>query len=103
MDTTTRRDASPLLYLVAGFLLGAIVVGSSWLSTRETDANIVRNVTIDYMYETEPGSASGHKALAVASIEFRPGFVLVTEASGATRLFALDRMRKFSYTPTDPT
>ena len=102
MDTNAKRDASPLLYLVAGFLLGAIVVGSSWLSTRETDADMVRNVTIDYMYEYEPNSASGHKALAVASVKFRPGFVVVTEINGTTKLFALDRMRKFSYTPTDP-
>ena len=63
---------------------------------------MVRNVTIDYMYEYEPNSASGHKALAVASVEFRPGFIVVTETNGTTKLFAIDRMRKFSYTPTDP-
>ena len=102
MDTNARRDASPLLYLVAGFLLGAIVVGSSWLSTRGTDSDIVRNVTINYMYEHAPNSASGHEALAVASVEFQPDFIVVTETNGTTRLFAINRLRKFSYTPTDP-
>ena len=97
-----QRDTSPLLYLVAGFLLGAIVVGSSWLSTRETGTKIVRNVTIDYMYETDPGSASGHKALEVASIEFRQGYVIVTTINGTTELLALDRIRRFAYTPTGP-
>ena len=102
MDTKPARDVSAILHLATGFLIGAIVVGSSWLSTLGTETNIVRNVTLDYMYEDEPNSASGRKGLAVASIEFRPGFLVVTETNGTTKLLAVDRLRRFSYTPTNP-
>jgi len=101
MQPNAKRNASPVLYLLTGFLLGAIVVGAGWLFTHANDAAVVRDVTIEYMYEHEPNRASGHKALAVASVEFRPGAVVVTETNGTTKLFSLDRLRTFSYTPTN--
>ena len=95
---------APVLLVAVGFLVGAVVVGACWLSSRTAESerhNIVRNVTVDYMYETDPGSASGNSDLAVDSIEFLPGYVVMTETRGRTQLLALDRLRKFSYRPTE--
>ncbi len=63
--------------------------------------HIVRNVTVDYMYETDPGSASGHNELEVDSIEFLPGYIVMTDSRGRTQLLALDRLRKFNYRPIE--
>lgn len=101
-DTNPRRDTLPVYYLAAGFQIGAVTVGSIWLLTSEFSDNVVRNVTIDYMYEFDSSGASGNKDQAVASVEFRPGYLLVTETGGRTSLFTLDRMRHFFYKPTDP-
>jgi hypothetical protein len=102
--------SSPVLLLAVGFLAGAVVVGSvgaiatgaGWLTWREsvTSSNVVHNVTVSYMYETNPGSASGSKDLSVESIQFHPGYVVITQASGHGSLFAVDRLRNFQFAPT---
>ena len=101
-DTNSRRDALPVYYLATGFLLGAVAVGSVWLATSKSSGNVVHNVTIDYMYEYDSSGASGNKAQPVASVEFRPGYLVVTETGGRTSLFSVDRMRHFRYKKTDP-
>jgi hypothetical protein len=100
MVASANRAVSPSLYLMAGFLIGALVVGIGWLPSRGTNANVVYDVTVDYMYETAPSVATGQKAWEVASIEFKPGLLVVTGMNGTTTLFALSRLRNFSYTPT---
>ena len=107
MDTDSKSSSNstfPVVLLSIGFLLGAIVVGACWLSSRSGIAprnDFVRNVTVDYMYETNPGSGGGHNDLAVDSIEFRPGYVVMTDKSGGTQLLAINRLRKFNYRPTE--
>ncbi len=107
MDTDSKSNnnsASPVVLLSIGFLLGATVVGACWLSSRSAIAprnDFVRNVTVDYMYETDPGSTGGLKDLAVDSIEFLPGYVVMTDKSGRTQLLALNRLRKFNYRPAE--
>ncbi|QEG22029.1 hypothetical protein [Mariniblastus fucicola] len=94
----------PIVLIAVGFLVGAVVVGACWLSSRTTESHgddIVRNVTVDYMYETGPSSASGSEELAVDSIEFLPGYVVMTDNRGRTQLLALNRLRKFNYWPSD--
>ena len=86
-----------------GFVAGAVVVGACWLATRRPETeplNIVRNVTVDYMYETDPGSASGHRDLEVATVEFLPGYVVLTDSGGTAQLLAVNRLRRFNYRPT---
>ncbi len=105
IQSQSRSTPSAVILISIGFLLGAIVVGSCWLSSRSGNAirnDIVRNVTVDYMYETDPGSASGNKDLAVDSIEFLPGYVVMTDKRGRTQLLALNRLRRFSYQPVEP-
>ena len=96
--------APPIVLLAIGFVVGAVFVGACWLSSRTTESkrdDIVRNVTVDYMYETDPGSASGSNDLAVESIEFLPGYVVMTDTRGRTQLLALNRLRKFNYRRTE--
>jgi hypothetical protein len=103
-DSNSSTPTSPVVLLSIGFLFGAVVVGACWLSSRSGIASrndIVRNVTVDYMYEADPGSASGHSELAVDSIEFLPGYVVMTDTRGGTQLLALNRLRKFKYRPTE--
>ena len=90
----------PLLYLLVGFVLGAIVVGACWRMTDEGTPEIVNDVTINYMYEAEPGGASGNNAMPVESVQFHPGYVVVTDTNGGGMLFAVNRLRSFSYQPT---
>lgn len=92
---------SSILHLGIGFIVGAIFVGFGWLATRvsPSSANVVRDVSISYMYETDPGSASGSNAEPVDSIQFHPGYVVVTGPGGRSRLFAVDRLRKFHFEP----
>lgn len=103
-ETPDNTSTSSVAMLASGFLLGAVVVGACWLTSigiGQTDHRIVRDVTVDYMYETDPGSASGHNDLEVASLEFLPGYVAMTDANGRTQLLALERLRRFNYQPTD--
>lgn len=97
-------SSSPIVHLAIGFVAGAIVVGSSWLTTREStpSPNVVRDVTVTYMYETDPGSAGGNNDKPVDSIEFYPGYVVITEDTGRSNLFAVDRLRTFHFEPTAP-
>ena len=106
MDNESRyhNSISPAVLLAIGFLLGAVVVGVCWFSSRTAglaSRGVVRNVAVDYMYETNPGSASGHNDLAVDSIEFLPGYIVMTDARGRTQLLALNRLRKFNYRPIE--
>ena len=108
----TMNDESPSLrhhaiWIAGVAFLAGWVLSSSYSAARPgsafaDDDTVVRNVVLDYMYETDPGSASGNKALAVDSIEFHPGYVLVTDSRGRTQLFAVDRLRSFSYRPAEP-
>ena len=68
---------------------------------QDTNVPNVRNVIVDYMYESEPGGASGNKSLAVDSIQFYPGYVVITDTNETSRLFAVDRLRRFNYRPAD--
>ena len=97
-------STSPFVLLAIGFLVGAVVVGACWLSAHTSASprlDIVRNVTVDYMYETEPGSASGNRDFEVDSIEFLPGYIVMTDTDGRTQLLALNRLRRFTYQPTE--
>ena len=102
--------SSPVFLLTVGFIAGAVVVGSvaaiatgsGRLTRREsaTSSDVVHNVTVSYMYETDPGTASGSNDLPVESIQFYPGYVVITQKSGHSSLFAVDRLRKFQFAPT---
>lgn len=96
-------NTSPLIYLSIGFIMGAVVVGTSWLGTRESELpqSIVRNVSVIYMYETDPGSASGTNDLPVESILFHSDYVVMTRTNGQSILLAVDRLRQFSFAPAD--
>ena len=63
----------------------------------ERNLATVENVILDYMYETSPSGASGDNSLAVDSIQFHPNYVLVRASNGNTSLFAVERLRRFSY------
>jgi hypothetical protein len=101
----SKQPSSPgnasVFYLACGFVAGAIVVGSSWLTTRKStpSPDAVHDVTVTYMYETDPGSASGSNDQFVKSIKFHPSYVVMTGASGDSTLFAVDRLREFHYKP----
>jgi hypothetical protein len=96
--------------LTVGFVAGAVVVGSigaiaigaGWVTRYQsvTSFDVVYNVTVSYMYETDPGSATGSKDMPVESIKFHPGYVVITQASGHSSLFAVDRLRTFQFAPT---
>ena len=62
---------------------------------------MVHDVTVSYLYETEPGRATGHESQPVKSIRFFPGYVVLALPSGECELFAVDRLRRFSYAATD--
>ncbi len=98
----SASTASPVFHLAIGFVMGAVVVGSSWFATRKTNHanNAIRDVSVSYMYETNPGEASGNNDMPVDSIHFYPGYVVVTGASDQSHLFALDRLRNFQFAPT---
>jgi hypothetical protein len=66
----------------------------------EGTLSTVQNVVLDYMYETETNSASGHNDLNVDSIHFHPNYVLVRDSTGQTTLLAVNRLRRFSYRPS---
>ena len=105
MNSASRAPwgRSPILLVSVGFVVGAIVVGTCWLSSRDGSAartDIVGNVTVDYMYETNSAAASGHNSLQVDTIEFLPGYVVMTDTRGNTQSLALDRLRKFKYKPS---
>jgi hypothetical protein len=51
------------------------------------------------MYETSSNTAAGSEAMSVDSIQFYPGYVVITDEGGISRLFAVDRLRKFSFQP----
>lgn len=99
---TSRSAGSPAFYLAIGFVIGAVVVGSSWFARGDTSPahNTAQDVTVSYMYETNPGQASGNNNKPVQSIQFHPGYVVVTGESGRSDLFAVERLRKFSFSPT---
>lgn len=102
--TTSKLDIKRIGPLAAGFVLGLVVVGTYWLTSRDGETghgDIVRNVTVDYMYESSHGNASGQTSLEVATIEFRPSYILMTDTRGSTRLLSLDRLRKFNYKPSE--
>lgn len=69
---------------------------------KEQNVASVKNVVLNYMHETTPGSASGDNALKVDSIHFYPSYVLVTDSHQNTRLLAVDRLQRFYYTPAPP-
>lgn len=103
-ESKSPSSSSQFVLVGVGFLMGAVLVGACWLSSRIAESaryDIVRNVTVDYMYETAPGSASGSSDLQVNSIEILPGYVVVTDTHGRAQLFALDRLRRFNYWPTE--
>lgn len=105
MDSASKAPwgSSPILLVSVGFVVGAIVDGAFWLSSRDGAAartDFVRNVTVDYMYETNSDSASGHKGLEVDTIAFLPGYVVMTDKRGNTQLLAVNRMRRFNYKPS---
>ncbi len=104
IEPKLNDPSSPFMLVAIGFLIGAVVVGVCWLSSGRKGSprhDIVRDVTVDYMYETDPGSASGNNGLQVDSIEFFPGYVVVTDTGGGTQILALNRLRKFNYRPTE--
>jgi hypothetical protein len=86
-----------LLYLVLGLVLGAAVVGSSWLITPSAKPPTVRKVEVNYTYETSPNTATGKQAMSVDSIQFHPGYIVITNERGFSRLLAVDRLREFSF------
>ena len=90
--------------------LGALSVRSSlaWLgfatrgdATPDVSPPIVHDVTVSYMYETDPGTAEGNESKRVASIQFFPGYVVIASPTGECELFSVDRLRRFSFTPTN--
>ena len=106
MQSEPNIDNTPsqIVPIAIGFLIGATVVGACWLSSgtaRPAHHDVVRNVIVDYLYEYDPGSASGSGDLPVDSIEFSPGYIVVTDTNGTTQLLAINRLRKFHYRPSD--
>ena len=109
-NNSQASGSSPTFLLILGFIAGGLLVGSAaviattagWLRPGESDSapTVVQNVTVSYMYETDPGSASGNNDLPVESIQFHPGYVVVTRSSGDSSLFAVDRLRNFQFSPT---
>ena len=100
---TLSVGPSSVFHLAIGFVVGSIVVGASWLTTRESppSSNAVHDVTVSYMYETDPGSASGSSDEPVKTIQFHPGYVVITAMSGDSTLFAVDRLRRFQFKPSE--
>jgi hypothetical protein len=96
---------------VIGLVAGAAVLGSLattaivLMERDEPDSNaytnVVHDVTLSYMYETDPGSASGTNGMKVESIQFHPGYVVVTGELGQSSVFAVERLRSFHFRPAD--
>lgn len=95
MESQKTAITLPLLYLVLGFLVGA-----SFLSNRHSTNPEIRNVTVSYMYESEPGSAGGNNNVPLDSIQFYPEYIVINETNGGSRLMAVNRLRSFSFQPT---
>ena len=93
-------NSSPLRLLALGFVLGLIVAGACWLMTRQPAIPHVNKVTVDYVYESDPGSASGYNGMQVDSLQFFPGYVVITDTQGKSTLLAADRLRSFSFRST---
>ncbi len=86
----------PAIYIGVGCFVG-FVVGYFFSVTQSVGA--VRNVTLNYRYESSPRSWYGDDGLEVDSIQFHPNYVLVQSSSGDTSLFAVERLQSFSYRP----
>ena len=103
---TNNPCVSPVFLLAVGFIAGAIVVGSSWFATRESSPayNIIRDKTVSYVYQESPGSVTsgGNTDVPVDSIQFHPGYIVVTKPGGHGDLFAVDRLKRFNFKPQKP-
>ena len=103
---TNNPRVSPVFLLAVGFIAGAIVVGSSWFATRESSPayNIIRDKTVSYVYQESPGSVTsgGNTDVPVDSIQFHPGYIVVTKPGGHGDLFAVDRLKRFNFKPQKP-
>ncbi len=89
---------SPIHYLTVGLVIGAAIVGSIWFITSGPD-RVVRNVKVNYMYQTNSNSSSGSHDVPVDSIEFYPRYIIVTRDNGYSNVFAIDRLTRFSFSP----
>ena len=98
-EPTANRPS--LLPFALGFLSGAAVIAVTVWLARPGDPTpvrrVVRDVEVQYLYETGPGQASG-STLRASSIEFYPGYVVVTNESGLSGLYAASRLRGFTFT-----
>ncbi|WP_146389841.1 hypothetical protein [Allorhodopirellula solitaria] len=99
-DTPTPLQPSPFLPLCLGFVAGAALVGAAWILLGPSRPGHFHDMTVDYMYETSPGTATGSSSLEVESLEIHPEFVLLTDARGESRLMMLSRLRKLHFKPT---
>jgi len=85
----------------AGFMNGVAKAGpiDRPQGVHDQSTSTVKNVVLTYSYETSPSSTSGDDSLAVESIQFYPNYVLVRASNGNTSLFAVEKLRQFSYRP----
>lgn len=115
-NVNRMKHQSAVLFAGVGFLVGMAVtalVFNPLDASAKSDAadsvqeapgqpsTVARDVIVDYMYESDPGTASGHNSLEAESVEFHPGYVIVTDTAGRSSLFAVDRLRRFSYRQAD--
>lgn len=109
-DSLPKKTAAS--YIAAGCIIGFVVANWIPLLTNRTaeaaggnaalsvlDSASARDVVLSYTFETSPNSTAGDDSLPVDSIEFQPNYVLVTAKNGNTSLFAVNRLRSFSYRP----
>ncbi len=88
-----------LLGFVAGIVTASAIGLAAWGLVRPARivSTITGNLEVEYMFETSPTEANGSK-IPASRVEFHPHYVVVTDSSGRTRLWATDRLRNFTVT-----
>ncbi|HEY2155836.1 MAG TPA: hypothetical protein VGH33_09405 [Isosphaeraceae bacterium] len=94
---------------VLGLVVGALALGCAlWLlrpnsaQSKPALSSPEGNLEVSYMVQESPSTASGSTLTGVTSIEFYPGYIVVTTKSGAGRTFFAEKTNKLDWRWSEP-
>jgi hypothetical protein len=94
---------------VLGLVIGALALGCVLLilrpnsfQSKPTVSSAEGNLQVSYMVQESPSTASGSTLTGVTSIEFYPGYIVVTTKNGAGRTFFAERTQKLDWSWSEP-